>query len=153
MFCVSAGHERIANAKEFRTPKYVDAEHPVLLPAPYKAMNRIICSFLLSFLFLAEGCQHKKPVTDVQIPVVMKKYTIEPTVIRVKSGQRVELDVTTADVQHGLDIPALGIKHPVQPGRTTTIYFTAPAPGEYEVACGIICGPHHDDMRGKLVVE
>jgi cytochrome c oxidase subunit 2 len=116
-------------------------------------MKRLICSFVLSFLFLAVGCQHKKPVADVQIPVVMKKYTIEPAVIRVKSGQRVELDVTTADVQHGLDIPSLSIKEPVQPGRTTTIFFTAPAAGEYAVACGIICGPHHDDMRGKLVVE
>jgi cytochrome c oxidase subunit 2 len=116
-------------------------------------MNRINCSFLLSFLFLAAGCQHKKPVVDVQIPVVMKKYTIEPAVIHVRSGQRVELDVTTADVQHGLDIPALSIKEPVQPGRTTTVFFKAPAQGEYVVACGVICGPHHDDMQGKLVVE
>ncbi len=83
----------------------------------------------------------------------MKKYTITPDVIRVKSGQKVELDVTTADVQHGLDIPELGIKESVQPGRTTTVSFTAPAKGEYKVACGVICGPHHDDMTGKLIVE
>jgi len=83
----------------------------------------------------------------------MKKYIITPDVIRVKSGQRVELDVTTADVQHGLDIPALSIKQPVQPGHTTTIYFTAPGKGEYAMACGVICGPHHDDMVGKLLVE
>lgn len=83
----------------------------------------------------------------------MKRYTIRPAVIRVKSGQVVELTVSSADVQHGFDVPALGIKEPVQPGRTTTIYFTAPAPGEYKVACGILCGPHHEDMTGKLVVE
>lgn len=83
----------------------------------------------------------------------MKKYAIEPAVIRVKSGQVVELTVTTLDVQHGFDLPALGIKEPVQPGRTTSILFTAPAPGEYKVACGILCGPHHEDMAGKLVVE
>jgi cytochrome c oxidase subunit 2 len=83
----------------------------------------------------------------------MKKYTITPDVIRVKSGEKVELDVTTADVQHGLDIPELGIKESVQPGRTTTVAFTAPAKGEYKMACGVICGPHHDDMKGKLVVE
>jgi len=115
-------------------------------------MNRIFWLFLFSFLFLAAGCQ-KRPVADVQIKVLMRKYTIEPGIIRVKSGQRVELDVTTADVQHGLDIESLGIKEPVQLGRTTTISFTAPAPGEYAMACGIICGPHHDDMQGKLVVE
>jgi len=83
----------------------------------------------------------------------MKKYAVEPAVITVKTGQKVELDVTTADVQHGLDIPELGIKEPVQPGRTTTVFFTAPAKGQYKIACGVICGPHHDDMTGKLVVE
>jgi heme/copper-type cytochrome/quinol oxidase subunit 2 len=108
--------------------------------------------FLLGLLVLASGCQKKLPA-DEHIRVVMKKYTIEPQVIRVKAGERIELEVTTADVQHGLDIPALGIKEPVQPGKTTTIYFTAPAKGEYRVACGVICGPHHDDMVGKLVVE
>src|SRR5262245_47016588 len=107
---------------------------------------------VVCFLFLTSGCQ-KRSTADVRIPVVMKKYSIDPAVIRVKAGQKVQLDVTSTDVQHGLDIPSLGIKEPVQPGRTTTILFTAPAPGEYKVACGILCGPHHDDMTGKLVVE
>jgi cytochrome c oxidase subunit II len=107
---------------------------------------------LVCFVFLTSGCQ-KRGTADVRIPVVMKKYTIDPAVIRVKTGQKVQLDVTSADVQHGLDIPSLGIKEAVQPGHTTTIFFTAPAPGEYKVACGILCGPHHDDMAGKLVVE
>ena len=84
---------------------------------------------------------------------MMKKYAIDPAIIHVKSGEKIEFNVTTSDVQHGLDIPALDIKEPVQPGRTTRIYFTAPAMGEYRVACGVICGPHHDDMVGKLVVE
>jgi len=83
----------------------------------------------------------------------MKRYSIDPPVIRVTSGKRIELEVTTADVQHGLDIPALEIKEPVHPGRTTIIDFQAPAPGEYKVACGVLCGPHHDDMVGKLVAQ
>jgi len=115
-------------------------------------MKRCVILFLAGSVFLLCGCR-KKPVADVRIPVLMKKYSIEPAVITVKAGQRVELDVTTADVQHGLDIPDLGIKEPVQPGRTTTIVFTAPAKGEFRVACGVICGPHHDDMAAKLVVE
>lgn len=107
---------------------------------------------LLGLAVLVSGCQKKQPA-DEHIRVVMKKYSIDPAEIRVKAGERVELNVNTTDVQHGLDIPALGIKEPVQPGRTTTVYFTAPAKGEYRVACGVICGPHHDDMVGKLVAE
>jgi cytochrome c oxidase subunit II len=115
-------------------------------------MNKSFSLALLSFLFLTWGCQ-KKSAADEHIRVVMRKYSIEPSVIRVRAGERVELEVTTTDVQHGLDIPDLGIKEPVQPGRITTITFTAPRKGEHRISCGIICGPHHDDMLAKLVVE
>lgn len=107
---------------------------------------------LLSFACLTMGCQKKAGPTE-HINVLMKKYTITPSVIRVKSGDSVELNVTSADVQHGFDVPDLGIKEAVQPGKTTTISFVAPQKGEYRVACGVICGPHHDDMEAKLVVE
>jgi cytochrome c oxidase subunit II len=83
----------------------------------------------------------------------MKKYNIQPSVIRLKVGQPVALEVSTADVQHGFDVPDLGIKEPVQPGRPATIRFTPKSKGEYKVTCGIICGPHHEEMTAKLVVE
>ena len=118
----------------------------------YMKTNFLLFLILLSFLFFAAGC-HKSEGSGQHINVVMRKYTIEPAVIRVKSGQPVSLDVTTADVQHGFDVPDLGIKEAVQPGRTTTITFTPKAKGEYAVKCGVICGPHHDDMTAKLVVE
>jgi cytochrome c oxidase subunit 2 len=111
------------------------------------------CSFvLLCFVCLLIGCQ-KKTGQSEHIKVVMKKYSFDPAEIHVKSGAKVVIDATTLDVQHGFDIPALGIKEPVQPGRTTTISFDAPAKGVYEVKCGVICGPHHDDMVAKLIVE
>jgi cytochrome c oxidase subunit 2 len=109
------------------------------------------CSFFC-FLLLIAGCQQSGQPAQ-HINVVMKKYSFEPSVIRVKAGQPVELDVTTADVQHGFDVPDLGIKEAVQPGKTTTIVFTPKAKGEFNVKCGVICGPHHDDMAAKLVVE
>jgi cytochrome c oxidase subunit II len=130
----------------------VDVEDVFLLPAHHIIMKRNVILLLLPILLVHVGCE-KKPAADVRIKVVMKKYTIDPPVVHVKSGEVVALDVTTADVQHGLDIPELGIKQPVQPGGTTTITFTAPAKGEYRIACGVICGPHHEDMNGKLVVE
>jgi heme/copper-type cytochrome/quinol oxidase subunit 2 len=107
---------------------------------------------LLGGVVIATGCERRQPA-DEHIQVVMKKYSIEPAVIRVKAGERIELNLSTSDVQHGLDIPALGIKEPVQPGRITRVYFTAPSKGEYKMVCGVICGPHHEDMVGKLVVE
>jgi cytochrome c oxidase subunit II len=113
----------------------------------------IVIPVLASLPILTVGCQKPQQTPAQTINVLMKKYEIQPNVIRVKSGQPVELDVTTADVQHGLDIPDLGIKESVQPGRTTKITFTPQNKGEFKVACGVICGPHHEDMVGKLVVE
>lgn len=117
-------------------------------------MNRAIFSALTALLALAllAGCRQQTGPSE-HINVVMKKYSIDPPVIRIKNGSTVELLVSTADVQHGFDVPKLSIKEPVQPGRTTSIILKAPPRGEYEIVCGIICGPHHDDMGGKLIVE
>lgn len=105
-------------------------------------------------LGVLSGCNDSQETGPREyISVVMKKYSIEPAIIKIKSGANVDLEVTTADVQHGFDVPQLGIKEPVQPGKPTHVKFKAPAKGEYQVTCGIICGPHHDDMEAKLVVE
>lgn len=120
------------------------------------SLRQFVCIFLMlcGFAGLTSGCKGNQETGPVEhISVVMKRYAIEPPIIKVKSGENVDLAVTTADVQHGFDISQLGIKEPVQPGKTTHVKFKAPAKGEYQVTCGIICGPHHDDMEAKLVVE
>jgi cytochrome c oxidase subunit 2 len=116
-------------------------------------MNRIFTLIFLSFLLATAGCQNKGNSGAERIKVVMKKYSIEPGVIHVKAGQTTELEVSTADVQHGFDVPQLGIKEPVRPGSPAVITLKSPPKGEYKVVCGIICGPHHDDMTARLVVE
>lgn len=122
----------------------------------FGTLNQFVLIFLMccGFCILVNGCKGDQQTGPTEhISVVMKKYSIEPAVIRVKSGSNVDLLVTTADVQHGFDVPQLGIKESVQPGKPTHVKFKAPAKGEYEVICGIKCGPHHDDMQAKLVVE
>jgi len=119
-------------------------------------MNRtllLIFLFLLCFVLLVAGCHKQNEANAERIKVVMKKYTIEPAVIHVKAGQTTELEVSSADVQHGFDVPQLGIKEPVRVGQPAVITLRSPAKGEYKVVCGIICGPHHEDMVAKLVVE
>ena len=83
----------------------------------------------------------------------MKKYAIEPVDIHVKLGEIVEFQVSTTDVQHGFDVPGLGIKQSVQPSRPAVFTFTPDRKGEFEIKCGILCGAGHDRMRGKLIVE
>ena len=98
------------------------------------------------------GCA-RAVIPGVRAAVVMKKYSITPSVIRAKQGDLVHLEVTTADVQHGFDVPTLGIKESIQPGKTANVVFRADKKGEFTVECGVLCGPRHDDMRAKIVVE
>jgi cytochrome c oxidase subunit 2 len=118
-------------------------------------MNKsLILLFALIFAMLAAGCHNQpKSTADAHIQVVMKKYTIEPSVIHVKASQTTELEISTADVQHGFDVPGLGVKEPVRSGQPAIVTLKNPPKGEYKVVCGIICGPHHDDMVAKLIVE
>jgi cytochrome c oxidase subunit 2 len=116
-------------------------------------MKTIFLCVLLSFLVIISGCRNKGTSGAPRIKVVMKKYQIDPPVIRVKAGVTTDLEVSTTDVEHGFDVPQLHIKEPVRPGEPAIVTLKAPAKGEYPVVCGIICGPHHDDMSAKLVVE
>ena len=118
-------------------------------------MNKCLLPlFALTLAILVLGCRNQyKSSADQHIQVTMKKYTIEPAVIRVKANQVTELEVSTADVQHGFDVPGLSIKEPVRSGQPAIVTLKNPPKGEYKVVCGIICGPHHDDMVAKLVVE
>ena len=101
---------------------------------------------------LLAGCS-KAPAQSRRIDVSMKKYEIQPAEIHIKIGEVIEFHVSTTDVQHGFDVPDLGIKEPVQPDRPAVFTFTADRKGQFEVKCGILCGAGHDRMRAKLIVE
>jgi cytochrome c oxidase subunit 2 len=115
---------------------------------------KIPVAILLSLGVLALGCG-KAPSSPppVRIKVTAKKYQFQPNPIRVKKGDEVLLEVSTADVQHGFHVPGLGIDESIQKNKTAEIRFHAQNAGEYKIECNIICGPGHDDMAGKIIVE
>ena len=113
----------------------------------------VVSAIALNSLALGPmGCA-KTPKETRPIAITMKKYNIDPAEIRVKQGETIEFHVSTLDVQHGFDVPALGIKESVQPSRPAVFTFTADKKGEFEIKCGILCGAGHNRMRAKLVVE
>ena len=83
----------------------------------------------------------------------MRKFAIEPDVIQVKQGEDVVLVVSTRDVQHGFEVDDMGINEPIQPGKPASIHLDTSKKGEFNVACSIICGPGHNEMTAKIVVE
>ena len=91
-----------------------------------------------------------QPVHEVQI--VASRYTFEPATIEVMAGESVRLVVRSKDGTHGFAIPKLKIDlHIPGSGDPVTVEFTAPAAGEYEIACSEFCGRGHGQMKAALV--
>lgn len=71
-------------------------------------------------------------------------------------GWDVQVNVTSEDVAHSFNIPALGIRIDAIPGRVNHFAFTVPGTAaigtEYLIQCTEFCGTYHGTMRSFLVV-
>jgi cytochrome c oxidase subunit II len=88
----------------------------------------------------------------VQIRMTARKYTFHPDVITVNQGDHVELIITAMDHDHGIAIPAFGVKGYLKRGTPTTVSFIATKVGTFPFRCSVFCGMGHRHMKGKLVV-
>ena len=71
---------------------------------------------------------------------------------RSRRARPVKLVMTSRDVIHSFYVPAFRNKQDVLPGRYTTLWFQATAPGDYPVYCAEYCGISHSMMRGTVSV-
>jgi cytochrome c oxidase subunit 2 len=69
----------------------------------------------------------------------------------VPAGRPVKLVMTSRDVIHSFYVPAFRVKQDVVPGRYTTVWFEATAPGRYPIYCAEYCGVGHSKMWGDVV--
>jgi cytochrome c oxidase subunit 2 len=72
--------------------------------------------------------------------------------LHVPVGRPVKLTMTSEDVIHSFFVPAFRVKNDVLPGRYSTVWFEATAPGEYRLFCAEYCGTQHSGMFGRVVV-
>ena len=87
------------------------------------------------------------------IEVVAKQFEFEPARIEVTDGERVRLQVKSADSVHGLQIKKFRVNTLIpRGGKPVSIDFVASGPGTYEIMCSEECGDGHESMKGTLVV-
>ena len=87
------------------------------------------------------------------IEVTAKRFAFEPSRIEVTEGERVRLNVTSADGVHGLQIKKFRVNTLIpRGGNPVTIEFVASTPGSFEILCSEECGDGHESMNGTLVV-
>ncbi len=85
--------------------------------------------------------------------MVAKQFEFEPARIEVTDGERVRLQVSSADSVHGLQIKKFRVNTLIpRGGKPVSIDFLASGPGTYEIMCSEECGDGHESMKGSLVV-
>ncbi|MFH1187228.1 MAG: cupredoxin domain-containing protein [bacterium] len=85
--------------------------------------------------------------------VIAKRFEFIPSAIRVKKGNKVILNITSADVEHGLAIDEYKINKTIPAGETVAIEFIADKTGQFEFYSSVYAGAGTSNMRGRLVVE
>ncbi len=72
-------------------------------------------------------------------------------------GWTVQVNVTSSDVVHSLNIPGLGVRIDAFPGRTNHFAFSVPSNAAvgtmYLIQCTEFCGTYHGTMRSFLIVS
>jgi cytochrome c oxidase subunit 2 len=87
-----------------------------------------------------------------RIAIVAKRYAFEPAEITVHKGQPVTLELSSADVTHGLAVKELGIKTEIKNGKSEEVTFTPEAVGTFIGKCSHFCGMGHGSMKLKIHV-
>jgi cytochrome c oxidase subunit 2 len=111
----------------------------------------VIPTFLVMLIFLAgwKGFQYENGAVRRHATAVTARqwsWTFEyengrqDSVLRVPVRKPVKLLITSADVLHGLYIPAYRIKEDCVPGRQTYLWFLPDEPGSYDLFCTEYCG-------------
>jgi cytochrome c oxidase subunit II len=86
------------------------------------------------------------------IDVVAKRFTFEPNEIALRVGERVVVAIRALDFAHGFNIPELGRRFDLMPGRVTRVELQPQQPGVIDFLCDNFCGDGHEEMHGRFVV-
>ncbi len=95
------------------------------------------------------AAQTEEPV----IRVVAKKFDYAPSSIKLKKGVPVTLELTTLDVVMGFNVPDLGVRADIVPGKVVRVRLVPDKTGTFAFFCDIFCGSGHEDMTGTIIVE
>lgn len=93
-----------------------------------------------------------------EIALTAKQWTYEPFRVTAKQGEKLRVNLTTADVAHSFMLPLTPggeMAHiTAEPGETAHADFdVVHEPGTYYFWCETPCGEGHSEMHGEFVVE
>jgi cytochrome c oxidase subunit II len=86
------------------------------------------------------------------IELTARRFVYEPNEIALKAGEPVVIAIRSLDFMHGMNIPDLGMRLDLLPGRVTRLNLHPKVPGVIDFVCDNFCGDGHEEMHGRFVV-
>ena len=87
------------------------------------------------------------------IRLQVKRFSFTPNEFHLQLGQPVVLELTTADVVMGFNIPDLKLRADILPDTVARLELTPDRVGSFGFYRDIFCGDGHETMTGKLIVD
>lgn len=87
------------------------------------------------------------------IEMTARRFVYEPDEIALRVGERVVLAIRSVDFVHGMNIPDLGMRVDLVPGRVTRVQLQPRSAGVIDFVCDNFCGDGHEQMHGRFVVS
>jgi cytochrome c oxidase subunit 2 len=86
------------------------------------------------------------------IRIQAKRFSYTPGELTLKKGEPVVLELTSADVMMGFNLPDFNVRADVVPDKVTRVSFVPDKTGTFIFLCDIFCGDKHEEMHGQLTV-
>jgi cytochrome c oxidase subunit 2 len=118
-------------------------------------LNKDVLMLAVAAALLAVGAVAtyvKAEPAEQVIKVSAKKFDYTPGEIKLKKGVPVVLELTTQDVVMGFNVPDLGARADILPGKVARVRLVPNKVGTFEFHCDIFCGTGHEEMSGTIVV-
>ncbi|NOT03143.1 MAG: hypothetical protein HOP27_00940 [Anaerolineales bacterium] len=114
----------------------------------------ILLLFVMAGLVVAFAPLPVQPITPQErtFRIDARQYAYSPSEFKVNPGDKVNIQLVSTDVVHGLYVDGYDISIEADPGQTKTLSFVADKPGSFRFRCNVTCGAMHPFMIGKLTV-
>ncbi len=113
----------------------------------------VLIVFGLALLVLFAPIPLKNPPPQNRtIRIEASQYAFTPGEVRVNPGDQITVDLVSTDVVHGFSLDGHHVQITAEPGKTSSVTFTAGPAGVYRFRCSVACGNMHPFMIGKFRV-
>jgi cytochrome c oxidase subunit 2 len=109
----------------------------------------------MAFALVASTAPPEKAASDHErvIHVTAKRFEFSPSVIELKLGEPITLEIRSLDRKHGFQAPDLHIDAEISPDQPTILHLRPDKAGTFSFHCNVFCGDGHEDMVGQIVVK